>query len=554
MTGARVPGEPDGAGAVVDVPGAPVREALQASGYTGAARAGNAWAVRAPDGAPCTLHVLRRAVLPPGTDERLARLRTARHAHAARVATVVEAGGEVAVVLRGAPGTSLRDVLARRGALRAGEVVTIVTGVGHALEALHAAGLTQGAVTPDDVVVDDDGRAHLRPAVLAADATATAGGDVRALAALARGAMADGADPADGPASDPSHVPDAGHATQVAALVGLLDAAAADETAGAPRDAEELARRAAATVAPEPVTVPDLGALAAVAFGRSARARPGGPPDSGARAAASAGADPDVRGEAAAGGPAARAEAPARPVPGVVRRPVAEVPRRRVVPPRTADPLEDTLVRARALAAPGGPRRAHVEPGRRERAARVRRRRARTLGVLGAATGVALVGTLVVLRPWAPDALPAGPGGHGVEAAGPAPAAAPTDATLERDRPDLAARELTVRRGAMLAGATASDAVTLSGSPARAADDALVARVAERGTIVGAPGVAVARTRVVDVADASATVDVTYTIGAYTLRAEDGATTAVPAAAERTDRLSLTWTAHGWRVRDVGAG
>ncbi|MFC8733293.1 hypothetical protein ACFT5B_12615 [Luteimicrobium sp. NPDC057192] len=580
MTGPSEPAgrRPDDTGAVVDVPGGPVREALQAAGYTGAARAGRAWAVRAPDGAPCTLHVLRRAALPAGTDERLARLRTVEHAHLARVATVVEAGGEVAVVLRGPSGTTLRDVLARRGALRAGEAVTIVTGLGHALGALHGAGLTQGSLTPDDVVVDDDGGAHLRPTVRAPDAASSPAGDVRALAALARGVVADGADPADGPSADPSHVPDARRATEVAALAALLDGAASGTAPDAPRTAEELAQRAAVTVTPEPVTVPDLGALAAVAFGRSARPREvvtsssSPQTDAADGAARGAGREPDgssgqvartgqpvepVAGDAAvrASGPGPGEAAPPRPVRGVVRRPVSEVPRRRVVPPRTADPLEDTLVRARALAAPGRPRRAHVDAGgRRERAAaRLRRRRTRTVAA-GAAAGVVLVtGTLLVLRPWAPDAGPAGQG-RGVEAAGPATAAAPTDATLERDRPDLAARELTERRGAMLAGATASDAVTLAGSPARAADDALVARVAERGVIVSAPPVDVARTTVTASGETAATVDVTYAIGAYTLRAKDGSQTTVPAAAERTDRLALAWTAHGWRVRVVEAG
>ncbi|GMA25659.1 hypothetical protein GCM10025864_34180 [Luteimicrobium album] len=106
----------------------------------------------------------------------------------------------------------------------------------------------------------------------------------------------------------------------------------------------------------------------------------------------------------------------------------------------------------------------------------------------------------------------------------------------------------------MLAGATAEDAVTVAGSPARAADDSLAAQVAQRGALVTAPPVDVAATRVVRSGADAATVDVRYTIGAYTLRAKDGATSSVPAAAERTDRLELAWTDHGWRVRSVAAG
>ncbi|MGC5166550.1 hypothetical protein [Luteimicrobium sp. DT211] len=546
MTGPNETGGPEEAGdAVVDVPGGPVREALQAAGYTGAARAGRTWTVRGPDGASCVLRVLRRAAVPPGTDDRVARLRSVEHAHLARIVTVVEAGGEVAVVLRGATGTTLRDVLARRGALRAGEIVTIVTGVGHALDALHAAGLTQGAVSVDDVVVDDDGRAHLRPAVAAPPAPTSPASDVRALAALARDALADGAGGVDGPATDPAHVPDATSTTQFLALAALLDAAAAGTAPEAPHDAARLAGLAAGTVTAEPVAVPDLAALAAVAFGRPVAQRPAADAP---RAASEAGADLSrVAGTAAPGG---------RPVPGVVRRPVAQVPRRRVVPPRTANPMEDTLVRARALAAPdGGPRHlADPAAGRRERTmARLRRRRARALAVAGTLVGaVVVVGALAALRPWAADdARAAGDPttSQGATTASPAP----TDATLERDRPDLAARQLTERRGAMLAGATASDAVTVAGSPARAADDALVAEVAQRGEIVTAPAVEVASAREVGSGDGGAGVDVTYTIGAYTLRAKDGSTTTVAASAERTDRLELAWTAHGWRVRAVGA-
>ncbi|WP_284294188.1 hypothetical protein [Luteimicrobium album] len=94
MTGPSEPRPPAASGenAALDVPGGPVREALQAAGYTGAARVGGTWAVRAPDGAACALQVLRRAELGPGVDERVARLRTVEHAHVARVATVVEAG------------------------------------------------------------------------------------------------------------------------------------------------------------------------------------------------------------------------------------------------------------------------------------------------------------------------------------------------------------------------------------------------------------------------------------------------------------------------------
>lgn len=91
-----------------------------------------------------------------------------------------------------APGVPLRTLLVRRGALPAGEVVTLVVPLARTLAALHAAGASHGAVDVDHVRVAADGRAFL---------TGGRGGgsdraDVAALGRMAMAALGGGGDDA----------------------------------------------------------------------------------------------------------------------------------------------------------------------------------------------------------------------------------------------------------------------------------------------------------------------------------------------------------------------
>ena len=80
-------------------------------------------------------------------------LRTLVSPHVVRLRAVV---GDV-LVLDHAPGGSLATLLARRGFLDAGEVVTIAVGVASALVEAHALGLVHGDVSPSNVLFTADG-------------------------------------------------------------------------------------------------------------------------------------------------------------------------------------------------------------------------------------------------------------------------------------------------------------------------------------------------------------------------------------------------------------
>ena len=85
------------------------------------------------------------------------------HPHLVRLHEVVHQprrGGppRVALVLDLLPGGSLADLLARRGRLRPGEVVTAIAPVAAALAHVHGQGVTHGDLSPGNVVFTEEGR------------------------------------------------------------------------------------------------------------------------------------------------------------------------------------------------------------------------------------------------------------------------------------------------------------------------------------------------------------------------------------------------------------
>ncbi|HYT09874.1 MAG TPA: protein kinase, partial [Mycobacteriales bacterium] len=80
------------------------------------------------------------------------------HPHLLRVRELLTVGSQTVLVLDHAAAGSLRALLRRRGRLRPGEVVTVVAPIAAALAQVHAAGLVHGAVTPDNVLFDSEGR------------------------------------------------------------------------------------------------------------------------------------------------------------------------------------------------------------------------------------------------------------------------------------------------------------------------------------------------------------------------------------------------------------
>ena len=211
------------------------------------------------------------------------------------------AGAGRAVVTGLAAGGSLAALVERRGALPAGEVVTVAVGLARGLAAAHAHGFVHGRLTPRAVLFDADGRPQL--ADLGLDALLVpAGGDplgppvypspaddVAALGEVLRYALRGGAPgPVGGPlralvqaclAPDPADRPTADRVALLAldagaaAPVELLDAAVdgLDVELGAPAPHPPARVPRPVTVAVVVVAVVTVAALAAGAFALALR-------------------------------------------------------------------------------------------------------------------------------------------------------------------------------------------------------------------------------------------------------------------------------------------
>ncbi|KGN38901.1 serine/threonine-protein kinase [Knoellia aerolata] len=122
---------------------------------------GTVWSATAPSGDPVAIKVVpatdaddalvELAVLGRITDPHLVRLHEA----------VALPSGEVALVLDHLPGGTVGSVVRARGHLAAGEVVTVLSPIASTLARLHAAGVVHGDVSPDNVLLDLDGRPFL---------------------------------------------------------------------------------------------------------------------------------------------------------------------------------------------------------------------------------------------------------------------------------------------------------------------------------------------------------------------------------------------------------
>jgi hypothetical protein len=125
---------------------------------------GTVWAAREEvTGAPVALRLLP---LPdPAARERarrqVAMLTAVDHPHVLPLLGVVDVPGALVLVLERAEGGSLDNLLAARGTLGPGEVVTACAPVAQALAELHAHGIVHGHVAPDSVLFSADGRPML---------------------------------------------------------------------------------------------------------------------------------------------------------------------------------------------------------------------------------------------------------------------------------------------------------------------------------------------------------------------------------------------------------
>lgn len=126
----------------------------------GAGGSGEVWSAVREDGGE---HVALKVVAGRADDGQALReglvLRRVRHPHVVRLREVVPVPGVGTVlVLDRALGGSLAALVAARGPLDVGEVVTVLTPLAGALADLHERGLVHGDVSPGNVLFDELGR------------------------------------------------------------------------------------------------------------------------------------------------------------------------------------------------------------------------------------------------------------------------------------------------------------------------------------------------------------------------------------------------------------
>ncbi|WP_344103586.1 hypothetical protein [Myceligenerans crystallogenes] len=438
---------------------------------------------------------------------RLDTLAGIEHPNLVRVVTISPSGRDRMDVRLDRPDAAdLPTVLASRGPFTAAEASGMVTGVARALAALHAAGLAHGTVEATDVLFAPDGTALLRPRLEPPVPAAS-----------------------EGPAED------------IPSLARVAQSVLRSWLAGSGGS-------------PAPLSSEDLALRAELAKARTA----------------------DLRDRLAAKGFAARVQDVVAPQP--VRMPTPEKLRAAA---RTGPiPIIGPAAGGRVL------RRVDLEPvilagaGLRRGLPPVLRGHRRPPAVLVAVSvaglvcglGAGIVATVSDLLPG--DAAAAASASRGPSPEGDARSAADLGADMaaitDRGNPARAAKELTRLRMMLLSGmpVEVSD-VDLAGSPAYAADAALLERITRWGAHVSGATVNVAAAEVVGVEGTGGTggtaatrgaaaggvlneavVRVEYSISAY-LQVGDSGATQVPKSGIRSAMLSMTWTTDGWRVARV---
>jgi len=539
MPAAEPPGDP-GAPAAPIVPGYTLEALLGRGG------SGEVWrAVPRHGGEPVAVKVLVA-----GEPERQAReaalLGGLDHPHLVRLIEVVhqpQRGGatRVALVLELLAGGSLAALLARRGRLRPGEVVTAIAPVAAALAHAHGNGVVHGDLSPGNVVFTAEGRPVLTDLGVARVLGEAAAAEVTPSyvdPTVARGG-------APGPASDVFGIA----AAAFHALTGV-----APWNAATPADTLEVAAAG---------YLPDLAELA-----------PDAPPALVAVIDRGLSADPHDRGTAAAFAldlrHACRPEPVRLPADGVPDAELARTGRA----PRTE--LTHQVPGRRARPAP-----VVVEPpGRRDRwRARLQDAAPRRASLVRGAVAAGVLAALLVAGWLGVRWIAGAPGGAGtVEAAvagdltdrgAPAPPRPPAEATEDaapadrQERPDSALgwREVVADLYARRAEAFGTAAperladVYTEGSPLRAADEEHARGLAEAGevlrgftpTVLAVTGVGDGTDRVeMDLVDRWPDYDVVPAV------APDGpAVRTVPGRPETSVRMVLVRTGEGWRIESA---
>ncbi len=277
------PSEPRAAAPLDDRLDPAVAAALLMAGYralgpVGRGSGGPAWSATSLD-EPGLRVVVRVVDLAPDPrrEARLHRLAGVSHPHLARlVAAVPVPPSRCALLVEHVPGPTLEALREARGPLTSGEAVTVAVPLADALDALHAAGLVHGDVSPANVIVRPDGRpvlVDLQGAVVDSGGTAgfaapelengvepTAASDVHALAQTILAQL-----PPDRPPGTPS-----AELTELRAVLAEASTPEQEARPGARAFGDACFRVDEA----EPIGLPDPSVLARTELARLA-ARPG---------------------------------------------------------------------------------------------------------------------------------------------------------------------------------------------------------------------------------------------------------------------------------------
>lgn len=488
-------------GAVPVVPGYRTERLL------GFGATGEVWAAVADDGDPVALKVVRR---PEEDTERIlaetALLRRLHHPHVVRLRTVARVPGHGPVlVLDRALGGSLAALVAARGPLDVGEVVTLVTPLAEALADLHHRGVVHGDVAPGNVLFDGAGRPLL--------------GDLSVAAVVGQGPGERHGTPG---YADPA-VADGDPLTPAADVYGLAAVAWLALTGRAPLPTGE--RPPLVAVAPE---VPlDLALVLEQALDADPARRP---------------SPRELAGRCFAASPAT----PVRLVPTDPSAAPAEVVTHRL--------------RAAAVAAPSAP------PARRRHLLRRDRVGLRRLLRLGSAlvgslvvVGALVVGALVLVAPWPGGGEPPPPVARRSPAEPTAtaatdlvPPAVTTALTGEDPAAAVPALAWLRARGLSTGDADLLARASVPGSRALADDTARLHALRSAGVVLAGLGFDVRAVTLVRRDGDVAVVEATVVTSAHRQVDDAGGVVAeVPGDEPRTSRLVLRRGDDGWRVESV---
>lgn len=497
-------------------PAPPVVAGYQLERLLGSGGQAQVWFATDAHGGPVAIKVL-----PADAPRReLEALRRHRHRHLVGLHSVVTTSdGRPALILDYLAGGSLAQLVAARGPLDPGEVVTIVTPLADLLRELHGAGITHGDVTPGNILFGQDGRpvlcdlgiatvAGIEPRTHGTDGfTVDAGsgpaGDIYGLAACAWLGLT-GTVPPSGAVRPPLR---ATHAELPVALVDVVEESLLADASRRPT-AADVARRAFAAVPARPVALVPIDPQTPEVLVVTGRLR--------RRESHTTLDDLLASGDRASGQGPARSES------------------------RSGS---STFDRQRLRRAVPEPRR---RPGQ------------RAVIVLAVVLAGVLSGGAAATRFW-PASTAATPTQATTASSPTSATAAPTNSAIARatpraDDPLAAVTILSQRRaGALVAGdRNALAAVDVPGSPALAADLRLLEELERRSVRLSGLAFEVTESTLVHDGGDRATVQVTTRTSAHDVRGVDGAViTHVPSGAPQQVTLKLWRGQSGWRVHEV---